>query len=273
MEPPTEPKGQIKFMTYNVWSREDVVVYKRMQAIGASVGYHKPDVIFFQEVTPYIRSIFESFSWWKDYQCSPVSPEQLATGQHFCLLMSKYPLTNFARWKFANSPAGRSYPDCDATKPIRIATTELELATPPAPMWCLERYAQAEHAVTSLNRAENVVFGGDMCWRDDTDRPFPLLAGWIDAWSMRFPRDNSWTYDGLWNEEVVSCNGFSRNLSLSLKNRSDRFVCKLKDYQLESIELIGDKSLGFVYYKPLYDGIDLSPSCHRGLIMTVVLIK
>ncbi|KAK3125112.1 hypothetical protein QOZ80_7BG0600160 [Eleusine coracana subsp. coracana] len=203
-EPPKEPKGQIKFMTYNVLSREDVVVYKRMQAIGASVGYHKPDVIFFQEVTPYIRSIFESFSWWKDYQCSPVSPEQLATGQRsaYC----KYSLTNFARWKFANSPTGRSYlkaeiyPEPQATKPIRIARTQLEFANPPAPMWCLERYVQAEHAVTFLNSAENVVFGGDMCWRDDTDRPFPLLAGWIDAWSIRFPRDNSWTYNGLWNE-------------------------------------------------------------------------
>ncbi|GJN32421.1 hypothetical protein PR202_gb20930 [Eleusine coracana subsp. coracana] len=171
-EPPKEPKGQIKFMTYNVLSREDVVVYKRMQAIGASVGYHKPDVIFFQ-----VKHRIDSYS-----------------------------LTNFARWKFANSPTGRSYlkaeiyPEPQATKPIRIARTQLEFANPPAPMWCLERYVQAEHAVTFLNSAENVVFGGDMCWRDDTDRPFPLLAGWIDAWSIRFPRDNSWTYNGLWNE-------------------------------------------------------------------------
>ncbi|TVU38971.1 hypothetical protein EJB05_12368 [Eragrostis curvula] len=60
-----EAKSEIKFMTYNFWSREDVVVYKRMQAIGCLVEKHDPDVIFFQEVTPHIRTIFESFAWLK----------------------------------------------------------------------------------------------------------------------------------------------------------------------------------------------------------------
>jgi tyrosyl-DNA phosphodiesterase 2 len=42
-------KGQqIKFMTYNVWRREDVVLYKRMKAISDLVQKHKPDVVFFQ---------------------------------------------------------------------------------------------------------------------------------------------------------------------------------------------------------------------------------
>ena len=33
-----------------------------------------------------------------------------------------------------------------------------------------------EHAVAALSSAENVVFGGDMCWRDGTDRPFAWSA-------------------------------------------------------------------------------------------------
>lgn len=37
-------------MTYNVWSREDVAVYKRMEAISGLVEKHDPDVIFFQVV-------------------------------------------------------------------------------------------------------------------------------------------------------------------------------------------------------------------------------
>ncbi|KAG2645620.1 hypothetical protein PVAP13_2KG435200 [Panicum virgatum] len=129
---------QIKFLTYNVWSREDVFVYKRMRAIGALVEKHNPDVIFFQEIMPYIRSIFEDRPWWKKYHCSP---------------LSKLPLDNFGRWKFANSPTGRGYleadvtPDPATTKPvIRVATTQFERPSPPAPMRCVERYAQAEHA-------------------------------------------------------------------------------------------------------------------------------
>ncbi|KAL6840634.1 hypothetical protein ACP4OV_029498 [Aristida adscensionis] len=100
-------RNEIKFMTYNVWSREDVVVYSRTNAIGCSVQEHQPDVTFFQEVTPYIHKIFQTFSWWNDYHCSPVTPEELATKQNFCLLLSKLPFENFARWKFSNSPTGR----------------------------------------------------------------------------------------------------------------------------------------------------------------------
>nr|CAB3458067.1 unnamed protein product [Digitaria exilis] len=179
---------QIKFLSYNVWSREDIFVYKRTLAIGALVKKHDPDVIFFQEVTPYIRSIFEDLEWWNKYHCSPAPPEE----QPFCLLLSKLPLEKFARWKFANSPMGRCYLEADINpsgpapvatmKPIRVAITQLERASPPAPMRCVERYAQAEHAVAALSSAENVVFGGDMCWCVGTDRPFPLPAGWVDAW-------------------------------------------------------------------------------------------
>ncbi|GJN11667.1 hypothetical protein PR202_ga29872 [Eleusine coracana subsp. coracana] len=34
-----------------IWSREDVVVYERMEAIAGLVKKHNPDVIFFQVIT------------------------------------------------------------------------------------------------------------------------------------------------------------------------------------------------------------------------------
>jgi hypothetical protein len=43
-----ETTREITFSTYNVWSREDMVVRLRMEAIGELVRRHKPDVIFFQ---------------------------------------------------------------------------------------------------------------------------------------------------------------------------------------------------------------------------------
>lgn len=131
---------------------------------------------------------------------------------------------------------------------IRVATAQLERPNTPAPMRCVERYAQAEHAVAALSSAENVVFGGDMCWRDDTDRPFPLPAGWFDAWPawqdrvrpQRGTRTIScWTYDAMWEEEVVMFNGFAAPYESMLK-RSDRFVCKLKDYSRSGMEIIRD---------------------------------
>ncbi|KAM0891582.1 hypothetical protein ACQ4PT_026335 [Festuca glaucescens] len=185
-----DSKKEIKFMTYNVWSREDVAVYKRMQAIGRLVCQHSPDVIFFQEITPYILSIFESFAWWKEYQSSPVSIEE-QEGKIFCIMLSKLHLQNFPRWRFSTTPTGRGYLEANinpgrgstSMKPIRIATTQLECPSPPASMYSRERYIQAKHAVAALSSAENVVFGGDMSWDDNTDLPFPLPAGWVDSWT------------------------------------------------------------------------------------------
>ncbi|XP_044354084.1 uncharacterized protein [Triticum aestivum] len=185
-------KRQIKFMTYNVWCREDVVVHRRMKAIGDHVREHSPDVIFFQEVTPYINSIFESFAWWKSYYCSPVPPEDQTGNRHFCLMLSKLRLQGYARWKFGTSPTGKCYLEADitpgpasSTKRIHIATTQLECPVPPESMHLRERYMQAKHAVSSLSSADNVVLGGDMSWDDDADLPFPLPTGWCDAWEKR----------------------------------------------------------------------------------------
>lgn len=219
------------------------------------------------------------------------------------LQLSKLPLENLGNWKFADSPTGRGYLEADinpaAMKPIRVATTQLERPCKPAPMRCVERYAQAEHAVAALSSAENIVFGGDMCWRDGTDRPFPLPEGWFDAWPEwlqvlnrlhgatgasrgsasrtvpSFPA-SSWTYDATWEEDVGLFNGFKAS-SGSMQRRSDLFVCKLKDYSLKGMEIIGpgdshkDSGLRFANSKRDYDDYFLrtSPSCHRGLLMTI----
>ncbi|TVU38970.1 hypothetical protein EJB05_12367 [Eragrostis curvula] len=285
---PEPAKKEIKFMTYNVWSREDVAVYKRMQAIGGLVEKHDPDVIFFQEVTPYIRSIFESSAWWKEYHSCPVNIEQQPKPQqqaNFCMLLSKRPLENFARRKFDNSPTGREYLEADMSpdpattmKPIHVATTQLEPPAPPTSMHFMERHAQAKQALKALSSATNVVFGGDMSWGADADGPFPLEAGWCDAWTRlrKLPSIRDWTYDGVWNEEAGAFNGHVAPDS-SLKKRSDRFLCRLKDYRLRSIELIGGSNVGITYsrrkyyfeeFDDLYIG--LKPSCHRGLVLTIV---
>ncbi|TVU38936.1 hypothetical protein EJB05_12333, partial [Eragrostis curvula] len=279
--------NQLKFMTYNVWSREDMVLYSRMKAIGHLVEEHQPDVVFVQEVTPYIVKIFESFSWWKDYHCSPVTPEGLATGKHFCLLLSKLPLKNFARWKFPNSPTGRGYlaadiyPEPVGMKPIHIATAQLEPPSPPSPMHCMERYLEAEHAVAAMSCAENVVFGGDMSWDDHTDLPFPLPAGWVDAWTHISPRpktsssgaDYGTTCDGDWVERI----GFAAGGCIGPRKRSDKFVCKLPDYELNDIELIGSHrqaGAGAQYYSvSRRENLEFRPSCHYGLILTITPVR
>ncbi|XBI32163.1 hypothetical protein VPH35_055646 [Triticum aestivum] len=283
-------KMQIKFMTYNVWCREDVVVHKRMKAIGEHVRKHSPDVIFFQEVTPYIHSIFESFAWWKSYHCSPVPPEDQTGNRHFCLMMSKLRLQGYARWKFGTSPTGKCYLEADitpgpasSTQPIRIATTQLECPVPPESMHLRERYMQAKHAVSALSSADNVVFGGDMSWDDDADLPFPLHNGWFDAWAKLTCGTDSysgWTCDSFWVEKLGEFNGHIVHEPWT-KKRSDRFLCKLQDYTLKTIQLI-DGGQGFGGFGPVHgirytnyrtciiSDVALRQSCHRGLVLTIV---
>jgi hypothetical protein len=63
----------------------------------------------------------------------------------------------------------------------------------------------------------------------------------------------------------------------SMKKRSDRFVCKLKDYDAKSIKVIGsDGGLGLqdrkensVHPWDCVVSVDLLPSCHRGLVLTI----
>ncbi|XBI32160.1 hypothetical protein VPH35_055643 [Triticum aestivum] len=244
---------QIKFMTYNVWSRDDVVVYERMKVTGDLVGQHSPDVILFQEITPYIHSIFESFPWWKDYHCSPVPPEEQTVNHPFCLMLSKLPMESYARWKFGTSPTGKCYLEADITpgsmKPIRIATTQLECPVPPA----------SKHAVSALNSGDNVVFGGDMSWDDKADLPFPLPEGWGDAWGKLrrgTAESDSWTFCSLWVEQARDFNGYK--------------FPNLGDYTLKTIELIGGGHLEIYCTKDSSHYVRMVPSCHRGLVLTIL---
>ncbi|CAO1941902.1 unnamed protein product [Urochloa humidicola] len=205
-----EPARQVKLLAYNVWSREDMVVRQRMRVIGSLVSWHKPDVIFLQEVTAHILRIFQSHDWWKLYTCLPVE-ETIASGEHFCLLLSKFPMESFRRWPFPNSSACRCYLEArvipgDSMKPIHVATAHLESPAPPSAMRCVERAAQAEHAVSAMNREENVVFGGDMSWDDKVDLPFPLPHGWVDAWTKLRPSDRYYTYDDMWTRDPCKAN-------------------------------------------------------------------
>ncbi|OEL37277.1 hypothetical protein BAE44_0001704 [Dichanthelium oligosanthes] len=120
-------------------------------------------------------------------------------------------------------------------------------------MRCNERSSQAERYVSDLDGEDNALLGGDMSWDDDVGMSFPLRHGWVDTWSHLEPQadfGSSWTYDGIWTEEINVFNGFMAPLS-SLKKRPDRFICKMKDYRLKSIVVIGSDGVGLQYQRQL----------------------
>ncbi|KAH0469265.1 hypothetical protein IEQ34_002497 [Dendrobium chrysotoxum] len=240
----------IKVMSYNVWPREDVEVIKRMEAIGQLIQKHSPDIIFFQEITPYIYTIFYNSQWWELYECS-VPPEK-ATKKYFCMLLSKLPVTTFRNKSFEKSKKEicLAKVDVGTNNHLVVATTHLKSPNPPK-MNCSKRKAQAEEAISLLNKLPNVVFGGDMNWDESIDGPFPLDEDWVDAWTELRPGDDGWTY-------------------LRLHKRLDRFLCKLSDFKIIDIETIGMEAIPGLSYHHNNMVDRVYPSDHCGLLLTII---
>lgn len=270
-------KSTFKMMSYNVWFREDLEVYRRMEGIGSLIQQHAPDVVCFQEVTPKIYRLFRSSNWWKEYKCS-LPHETAAKTPYFCMQMSKLPIKSFSSKPFMNSVMGRELCLADIKfrdgKNLLIATSHLESPCPAPPRWdqmySKQRVAQANESLNHLQGSPNVIFAGDMNWDDKLDGPFPLPEGWIDAWMELKPRENGWTYDTKANR-MLSANR-------TLQKRLDRFICNLQDFKIESIQMIGMEAIPGLSYCKEKRGVrgqlqnlvlPVLPSDHFGLLLTI----
>lgn len=269
-------KKTFKIMTYNVWFREDIEVRRRMDALGGLIQYHSPDLICFQEVTPYIYQLLQSSNWWQDYKCS-LSSEESMRRHYYCMQLSRFPVKFNGGIPFSNSTMARELckVDVDTGQHINLmlATSHLESPCPAPPGWDQmyrrERVLQAKEALKMLGAYSNVIFCGDMNWDDKGDGPFPLPDGWIDAWVELKPGENGWTYD---TEANAMLSG-NRNQ----QKRLDRFVCKLVDFKINDIEMIGQDMIpGASYHKDKIVGkefrkmdLPVLPSDHFGLVLTV----
>ncbi|WVZ58831.1 hypothetical protein U9M48_009058 [Paspalum notatum var. saurae] len=269
-------KKTFKIMTYNVWFREDMEVSRRMDALGDLIKDHTPDFICFQEVTPYIYKLLQKSYWWKQYKC--LLPHEMATQRpYYCMQLSKVPVKQSKCIPFDNSIMGRelcitSISSGEMPK-LKLATTHLESPCPAPPKWdqmySKERIAQAKRSLEILGCSRNAILCGDMNWDDKRDGPFPLQDGWTDAWVELKPGEDGWTYD-------TKANGMLSG-NRKLQKRMDRFVCKLADFKIESIEMVGKEAipgLSYVKEKKVRGEIQkielpVFPSDHFGLVLTI----
>uniref|UniRef100_A0A0D9WZC3 Uncharacterized protein n=1 Tax=Leersia perrieri TaxID=77586 RepID=A0A0D9WZC3_9ORYZ len=154
---------------------------------------------------------------------------------------------------------------------LHVSTCRLAAPTP-SDVRAMERVSKASRLVDTLHLAgktDNAVLGGDMSWDDDIDGPFPIegLVGWVDAWSaLRGDGGDGWTYDAVENPMLSE---YCRKPEI--RKRPDRFVCKLRDFRLRSIEMVGVEPIPGVTHCD--DGgyfLPVLPSHHFGLLLTIV---
>ncbi|PKI79069.1 uncharacterized protein LOC116206329 [Punica granatum] len=264
--------SSVKILSYNVWFREDLELHKRMKAIGDLIQLHSPDVICFQEVTPTIYEIFLQSSWWKFYCCS-VSSADAYERPYFCMQLSKLPAKSFTCKPFNNSIMGRELCIAELEIPLVVATSHLESPCPAPPKWdqmySKERVDQARELIPLLDKNPNVIFAGDTNWDDKLDGNFPLQEGWVDAWAHLRPVENGWTYDTKSNRMLSG--------NRTLQKRLDRIMCKLQDFKVSGIEMIGMEAIpGLSYCKEKKIGKEMKqlvlpvlPSDHYGLLLTI----
>ncbi|GAV71931.1 LOW QUALITY PROTEIN: hypothetical protein CFOL_v3_15420, partial [Cephalotus follicularis] len=266
----TDSKGvlsSVKILIYNVWFWEDLGLHKRMKALGDLIELHSPDII-------YIYDIFHRSSWWKIYQCS-VS-EQAESMGYSCMQLIKLSVKSFRSIPFRNSFMGRELciteVEVQGHKPLVVAISHLENPCPGPPKWdqmySKERVDQAKEVINLLKSNANLIFGGNMNWDDKLDGPFPLLDGWVDAWVELRPGEIGWTYDTKSNQML------SGNRTLQ---KSDQFVCNLRDYKVSEIDMIGKEAIPGLPYckekkmKKEIKMLDLAvlPIDHYGLLLKI----
>lgn len=158
-------------------------------------------------------------------------------------------------------------------KPLVLATSHLESPCPGPPKWdqmfSRERVEQANEAIEILRANANVVFGGDMNWDDKLDGRFPLPDKWVDVWEVLKPGDSGFTYDTKANPMLSG--------NRTLQKRLDRILCRLDDYKLGGIEMVGKEAipgLSYVKEKKVRGEIKelelpVLPSDHFGLLLTL----
>lgn len=273
-ETPSETQmGTLKILSYNVWFREDLEMHNRMKAIGDLIRLHSPDVICFQEVTPDIYDLFQQSNWWKSYKCS-LSDDMAVTRAYFCMQLSKLPVKSFSRKPFRYSAMGRELCVAEVADqgdvPLVVATSHLESPCPGPPKWdqmySKERVDQANEAINFLKKHPNVIFCGDMNWDDKLDGQFPLGEGWIDVWTKLRPNEDGWTYDTKSNQMLSG--------NRKLQKRLDRFLCNLRDFKVNGIEMIGMEAIPELSYLKEKKGgksleLPVLPSDHYGLLLTI----
>ncbi|XP_078378876.1 5'-tyrosyl-DNA phosphodiesterase-like [Oculina patagonica] len=243
----TGRSAKIRMLTFNIWFDTEKME-ERMTALGQIVEGLKPDILTFQEVTADNLALLQKQRWFSRYHLIP--PDVAKEGRYFVVILSVFPVEKWHSYPLTNSPLNLKLiiAETESTVPkFVIATTHLEHSGNFAKL----REEHLRESLKILSSFENVCVMGDMNIERQFDGEVILPRPWIDAW-LALPGhtdSNGYTWD-------QSKNPFIRKYGEStLKDRLDRVFCKLSDFEVKEMKIVGDKTAK----------TDVLPSDHFGL--------
>jgi len=211
-----------------------------MEALGQIVQELEPDILALQEVTLENLALLRNQPWFSRYHMVPrdISNEV----DHTVVILSVFTVDKWFPHPFKKAPY----------KNRKIITAEL-MNTVTSPRFVvgvthviharqntLQRELQLRETLQVLSPYDNVCVMGDMTGTADADGDVVLPSSWIDVW-LSFPGNtdsNGYTYDQSKNPILALKR---RGKSKILKARCDRVFCKLSDFKLKEMRIVGDK--------------------------------
>ena len=199
----------------------------------------------FQEVTLDNLAVLQEQRWFSRYHLIP--PDVASQGKHFVVILSVYPVEKWLVHPFKNqknSPSNLKrlvLAETKNTVPYSdigfvIAATHLAAA-----FHTRLREEQLKESFQIISDYNSVCVMGDLNIEDKVDGDIVLPSPWFDAW-LSIPgnsNNNGYTWD---RSKTPFASVIKRTVNaVSYQARLDRVLCKLSDFKVKEMRIVGDK--------------------------------
>ena len=236
----TGTRKQISLLSWNLWF-PSVMMEERMEALGQIVQELEPSILAFQEVTLKNLALLRNQPWFSRYHLIP--PDISNEVDHSVVILSVFTVDRWFDHPFKKAPYTNR----------KIVTAELKNAVS-SPKFVigvthlvhgrrntLQRELQLKETLQVLSRYDNVCVMGDMnikSGKGEVDGVVVLPSSWIDGW-LSLPGNtegNGYTFDQSKNPFAPPERGGIATIA-----RFDRVFCKLSDFKVKEMRIVGDK--------------------------------
>lgn len=231
-------RSELSMLTFNIWFAAEKM-QERMAALGKIVENLEPDMLTFQEVTRDNLALLRQQKWFVRYYLIP--PDITKEGSYFDIILTVFPVDKWHVYPFRNTPFNRKLVTAEIKRPVSslkspkfvIATTHLEHSGTYAQL----REEHLKESLKMLSTYDNVCVMGDMNIEGQFDGDVILPWQWVDAW-LTLP-GNTNSNGNTWDQ---SKNPFIRKdgVESSLKDRFDRVFCKMRDFKVKEMKIVGN---------------------------------